>query len=829
MRHPRRAALALLALALLLPVPARGGWESLGALPAPRPTPNGLLFRGQGGAVSVTALSPEVVRVRWAPRGTFGRDHSYAVTTRDLGDPRASVRPGATLSELVTPALRVRVTHSPFRIAFLDAAGEALDEDDAERGMAHAGGEVRAWKRLRDDELVYGFGEKTGRLNKRGQGLGGYHYVMWNTDTYAYDSATDPIYVSVPFYMVMRGGRAHGVFLDNTYRSTFDVGRESRSLLSFGAEGGDLDYYLIQGPHPKQVVERYTALTGRIPLPPRWALGYNQCRWSYYPESRVRLLASTFRERRVPADVIWLDIHYMDGYKPFTWDHERFPDPARMISDLRAQGFHLVTIVDPHPKKEAGYRPYDEGLAGNHFVRNPDGSIFEGPVWPSGAEKDPGNSVFPDFTRPATRDWWGGLYKELVDQGVAGIWNDMNEPAVWIHPADTMPLEVRHDSEGRPTDHREVHNVYGMLMSRSTFEALSRLRPDTRPFVLSRASFAGGQRYAALWPGDNTADWTSLRQSLPTLMGLGLSGFAFVGSDIGGFAGVPSAELFTRWLQAGVFYPFMRAHAELSAPDHEPWSFGPMHEAVNRRVIELRYELLPQIYGVMEEASRTGVPALRPLFLEFPDDPQTWSRDDQFLFGADLLVAPVLREGARDREVYLPAGEWFDLWTGARESGGRTIRVPVMLDSLPVFVRGGAFVFRQPVVQHTGQMAGQPLLVHVYPAERSEASLYEDDGESMAFRRGESARRRFMQRREGGGVTIEVAAVEGQYRPAPRDIAFTLVGEAAASSVLADGQALAHVEPEAFTGSATGWTLRDGAIVIKVKDRPEAFHLTARR
>jgi alpha-glucosidase len=826
MPRARRVALVFVALAVLPPAPTHAGWASLGALPAPQATPSGLLFQGDGVAVSLTALSPEVVRVRWAPRGAFGRDHSYAVVTRELGDPRPSVRPGATVSEVVTPALRVRVNHSPFRIAFLDAAGESLDEDDAERGMGRAGDEVRAWKRLRDDESVYGFGEKTGRLDKRGWALGGYHYTMWNSDTYAYDSSTDPMYVSVPFCMVMRKGKAHGIFLDNTYRSTFDVGREGRSLLSFGAEGGELDYYFIQGPHPKQVIARYTALTGRIPLPPRWALGYNQCRWSYYPESRVRLLASTFRERKVPADVIWLDIHYMDGYKPFTWDHQRFPDPERMIADLRTQGFRLVTIVDPHPKKEAGYRPYDEGLAGGHFVRNPDGSIFEGPVWPSGAEKDPGNSVFPDFTRPATREWWGGLYRELVDEGVAGIWNDMNEPAVWIHPADTMPLDARHDNEGLPTDHREVHNVYGMLMTRSTFEGLSRLRPDARPFVLSRASFAGGQRYAAVWPGDNTADWTSLRQSLPTLMGLGLSGFAFVGSDIGGFAGAPSAELFTRWLQAGVFYPFMRAHAELSAPDHEPWNFGPTYEALNRRAIELRYELLPQIYNVMEEASRTGVPALRPLFLEFPEDREAWSRDDEFLFGADLLVAPVLREATMDRDVYLPPGEWFDLWTGARQAGGRTIRVRTALDSLPVFVRAGAIVFRQPVVQHTGQMSGQPLSIHLYPAARSEASLYEDDGESVAFRRGEFARRTFAQRRDGGSVTIEAGAREGRYRPAPRDLVFTVVGEPAVSSVISDAQPLARVPPEALAAAAAAWTVQGGAVVVKMRDRPEAVRLT---
>jgi alpha-glucosidase len=828
---PRQGLTRLLPLAalVLLPSLAHAGWREVGPMPPPTPSRDGLVFANGHEVVSLTVLASEVIRVRFAPSPTPGRDHSYAVLGQGPGPAGASVKAGAASSEIATSALHVLVRHSPFRIEFQDASGESLDADDASLGMASAGSAVRAWKRLRDDEQVYGFGEKAGRLNKRGWALGGYHYTMWNTDTYAWDSSTDPLYVSIPFFIVMRGGRAHGIFFDNTYRSSFDVGRDARERLSFGADGGELDYYFIQGPHPKQVVERYAALTGRIPLPPRWALGYNQCRWSYYPESRVRLLAATFRERRVPADVIWLDIDYQDGFKPFAWDAQRFPDPARMIADLRAQGFRVVTIVDPHPKKEPGYRPYDEGVAGGHFVKNKDGSLFEGPVWPSGAARNPGNSVFPDFTRPATREWWGGLYKDLLDVGVAGIWNDMNEPAVWIHPEDSMPPDTRHDGEGQPTDHREAHNVYGMLNSRSTFEGLARLRPDARPFVLTRSSFAGGQRYAAVWPGDNTADWSSLRQSLPTLMGLGLGGFAFVGADIGGFAHYPSGELFTRWLQAGVFYPFMRAHTEAATPDQEPWSFGERWLVLNRRAIELRYELLPEIYGVMEEASRSGLPALRPMFLEYPEDPQTWSRDDQFFFGGDLLVAPVLREEVTQREVYLPAGDWYDFWTGARVEGGRVLGVPVSFESLPIYVRAGAFVFRQPVVQHTGEMPGQPLLVSVYPAGTSQGSLYEDDGESLAYTRGDFARRRFSQARDARGVTIELGATEGRYRPAARNLVLTLVGEANATSVLAGNHTLSRVEPAALATTASGWTVRDGAVVVKLADSPEALRIRVER
>jgi alpha-glucosidase len=835
MKKASPAGLTLL-LALVLAAPARGGWASLGAMPAPERQGNTLLFRNAQGVVAISVLSAEIIRIRFSPASAFGRDHSYAVVNRDVGDSAASFGVAADRSSIATPALRVTVHHDPFRISFADAAGESLDEDDAERGMAFAGHEVRVSKRLRDDEHVYGLGEKTGHLDKRGAKLGGYSYAMWNSDTPGYDSSIDPIYVSVPFFLVVRKGRAHGIFLDNTFRSSFDVGKASPGLLSFGAEGGELNYYFIEGPAPRQVVERYTALTGRLPLPPRWALGYHQCRYSYYPESRVRFVASNFRERRIPADAIWLDIHYLDSYKPFTWDKARFPDPGKMIADLRGQGFRVVTILDAHPKKEAGYEPWETGLLGDHFVKNPDGSVYLGPVWPDRAERNPGPNAFPDFSKPGARDWWGGLYKSLLDLGVAGIWNDMNEPAVFVPPTWTMPLDLRHDNEGQPTDHREIHNVYGLLMTRSTFEGLARLRPRERPFVLTRATFAGGQRYAAQWPGDNTSTWADLVQSIPMLLGMGLSGLPFVGSDIGGFEKNPGAfeknpspELYTRWLQAGIFYPFMRTHTSLGTADQDPWSYGVRHEALNRRAIELRYELLPYIYNVMQEASETGVPALRPLFLEYPEDAQTYALDDEFLLGRDLLAAPVLREGASQREVYLPKGDWYDFWTGRQATGGATIQLPVSLETIPLFVRGGAFLFRQPVVQHTGEMPGQPLIVGVYPASRSEASLYEDDGESTEYKTGAFARRRFTQTRAEARAVIEVGAPEGPYRPPARDLVLSVLFDGEPKQVLLGTEPLPRRSPAELLAKTRGFSASFGLVTVRLPDRLEALRVTIER
>jgi len=814
----------LLGFCLIAPAVAGAQWASVGDTSRPVRRDNALVFRTAQGVLSVSAVAPEIVRVRFSPGSRVGRDHSYAVLPQRPASQQVWFDVGPRESHVITSALRVTIRHRPLRVAFADTDGNSLDEDDPANGIATSGRTVRVWKRLREDERVYGLGEKTGRLDKRGWKLGGYSYVMWNSDTFAYDASTDPIYASVPFFLVLRNGLAHGIFLDNTFRSSVDIGHTSEGLLAFGADGGELDYYFIQGPSPRDVIARYTSLTGRMPLPPLWSLGNQQSRWSYFPESRVRFVADNFRQRAIPADVLWLDIHHLDQYKPFTWDPERFPDPAGLVRDLRDQGFRTVTIIDPHPKKEPGYLPYDSGLAGGHFVTNPDGSIYEAPVWPSSAPRNPGPSVFPDFSRAATREWWGGLHKPLMDLGVAGIWNDMNEPAVFGTPTGTMPLDVRHDNEGQPSDHREIHNVYGMLMTRATHEGLQRIVPDERPFVLTRATFAGGQRYAALWPGDATSDWSSLRATIPMLAGLGVSGFPFVGADIGGFVGAPSAELYTRWLQLGVFYPLMRTHTSFGTPDQEPWSYGSQHEAVNRRAIELRYELLPHIYTEMQEVSTTGIPAFRPMFLDFPRDPKTYDLDEQFMFGDSLLVAPVVREAAQDREIYLPDGDWYDFWTGERHRGSAAIRVPVTLQSLPIFVRSGAFVFRQPVVQHTGEMPGQPLRVVVYPARESSVALYEDDGRTLQYREGGFARRRFTQQRDDTSCTIRVDAAEGHYRPGERSLELHIWWTAdEPSRVSAGSESLTRVSQAELESQISGWTVAGRFVIVKQPDRIEGL------
>jgi alpha-glucosidase len=807
----------VLALALLASRPLFAGFASVGDLGPPVRDGNALVFRGAAGTMTVGAVGDGIVRVRFTPAGTPPLPRSWAVTGTPAAGAPPRIEAGTDRSTLTCGPLTAVVSHTPLRVSFV-SGGETIDADDPVRGTAVSGTAVRVWKRLREDEHVYGLGEKTGPLDKRGNKLGGVAYAMWNSDTYAYGDATDPLYASVPFFLVLRKGRAHGVFLDNPYRTSFDVGKEDPGLLSFGATGGELDYYLVDGPSPKAVLERYAALTGRMPLPPLWALGYHQCRYSYFPESRLRFVARNFRERRIPADVLWLDIHFQDGYRPFTWDPERFPAPARLVGDLAAEGFRTVVIVDPHPKKEPGARVWDEGVAAGHFVKRPDGSLFEAPVWPSQAPKDPGPSVFPDFARTATRRWWGGLHEGFAALGVAGIWNDMNEPAVFDSATGTFPLDVRHDADGRATDHREVHNVYGMLMSQATYEGLLALRPSARPFVLTRATFASGQRWAAVWPGDNVSTWAHLRGSVPLLLGLSLSGFPFVGTDVGGFVGGATPDLYTRWLQSAVFAPFFRTHTAYGNPEQDPWSYGTRHEAANRRAIELRYELLPQVYTVMEEASRTGIPAMRPLFLEYPDDPRTWSRDDSFLFGRDLLVAPVLRDGAERRGVYLPEGAWHELEGGRRHAGGRDVVVPVTLDSLPVFVREGGFLFRQPVIQHTGERHGKTLTVQHWPAGApSTGELYEDEGDGFEYREGAFLRRTFVSRPSREGLLVEIGSA-GTYRPAPRALELKVKWDGPLRSVRVDGAVVPPVEATALATAERGHARTEGWVTVRLPD-----------
>ena len=736
-----------------LPALASGAWQTLGNVSQVKVLSQGIEATARGGRVRITALSANVIRIRYTRAAEFPPDHSFAVLPGAFEHPtQVRVEQSRDSATVNTGAMLVKILKTPLRIQVLDDHANVISQDQPDHPAAFNGREFRVSKSMPEDEHYFGLGDKSGPLDHRNLA-----FTMWNTDAFGWQESTDPLYKAIPFFLAMKKGAAYGIFLDNTYRTNFDFGKESRDFYSFGSDGGELDYYFFYGPDPKRVIADFTTLVGRTPLPPLFALGYQQCRYSYFPESRVQEVAGEFRRRHIPADVIYLDIDYQQNNRPFTVNRERFPTFEQMISDLRGEGFKVIAITDLHLAKLQGYKPYDEGIAHDYFVHNPDGSTFVGPVWP-------GPSVFPDFTRSEVRKWWGTLYSDFVKMGIRGFWNDMNEPSVFERADKTMPLDTVHNVEGRKTDHREIHNVFGMENARATYEGLVRLQPDVRPFVLTRAAYAGAQRYAATWTGDNSSTWNHMRISIPQLMNLGLSGYSFVGDDIGGFAGSPTPDLLTRWMELGAFNPIYRNHGTKGSRDREPWVDGEEHEAIRRKYIETRYRLLPYIYTGMEESSRSGIPLMRPMFLEYPGLESFQTNETEFMFGSDLLIAPKVDEKFEPYDVTLPPGTWYDYWTGKQVGESRLTLNPA-LDVLPVFVRGGAIITQQPLVQNTDEKPDGPIQVSVYPGPKCQGALYEDDGNTLAYTRGDFLRLQFSCEAQPDALKFNFSTAHQQFKP----------------------------------------------------------------
>ena len=748
--------------------------------------PSGIDVRVGKSLLRVEALRDDVLRVRMAEKGVLAEDASWAVlpearTNRikvAADDDNASVG-------FRTGRLHASIDRASARLTVSDLQGHVLLEDAADWPVEFRGSSYRIYKQMPEAEHYFGLGDKVGPLDRRNR-----CFTLWNTDFFRFQESDDPIYKSIPFFLTLNDGRSIGVLLDSTWRSNFDFGQGIRDVYSFGAEGRAPDYYIIYGPEPKKVVETYAWLTGKPPLPPLWAFGYQQSRYTYETEARVREIANRLRADRIPADAIYLDIDFQYKNRPFTVDTKNFPHFERMIADLRKQHLRVVTITDLHIAKapDAGYEPYDSGTAGDHFVKNADGSVYVGEVWP-------GPSVFPDFTQKTSRQWWGTLYKQFLSEGVSGFWNDMNEPSIFKVPSKTMPLTVQHriDEPGfqsRVATHAEIHNVYGMENSRGTYEGLLKLDPVHRPFVLTRATYAGGQRYAVTWTGDNTSSWNHLRLTTPMILNLGLSGFGMVGADVGGFVGTPKPELLTKWMQIAAFQPIDRNHTNKGGGNKEPWVYGPEPEAIQRRYVEERYRLLPYLYTAAEEMTRTGLPILRPLFLEFPNAtlegaPVDVSAGNEFLVGSSLIVAPALfPEQPDDYRVTLPGDNWFDYWSGtavdakffSKATDALAVTIHPTLEGLPVYVRGGSIVPTQPLVQSTSERPEGPLTLRVYPGADCNGSLYQDDGTTFDYQKGGFLRLHFSCERTSNGWKVNISAREGQYKPWWNTIRITLFG-----------------------------------------------------
>jgi len=817
------------------------GFVRLDRVTASRATANGIEIRSGTAVMQITALRDDVLRVRVGANGQLPEDASWAVlpAARTATVP---VTPNSNASEVgfKTAKLRVTVKKDPLELKVTDLDGHVIAEDFAGRPIEFHGSSFRVYMKSRPDEHYFGLGDKPGPLDRRNEA-----FTDWNTDAFGWQESSDPIYKSIPYFITFFKGKSAGIFLDNTWRTSFDFNKEYRDAFSFGSESGPLDYYILYGPEPRAVVQTWAWLTGPTPLPPLWSLGFQQSRYSYYPEAEVRRVANRLRSEQVPADVIWLDIDYQIKNRPFTVDPDKFPHFDQMIQDLKAQHLHTVVITDLHVAAlpNAGYKPYDEGMAGDHFVKRPDGSTYVGVVWP-------GKAVFPDFTQKASREWWGTLYSDFVKKGVAGFWNDMNEPAIFEVPSKTMPDDNQHRIEEpgfapRIANHLEIHNVFGMENSRGTFEGLLKLSPDVRPFVMTRASYAGGHRYAATWSGDNSATWNHLRQTTPQLVNLGLSGFSMSGADVGGFAGSPQPELLTRWLEVAAFHPIDRDHTAIETNAQEPWENGTSEDLnLRRRYIEERYRLLPYIYTTTEEMSRTGLPIMRPLFLEFPNggaggDPVDLSTGNAFLLGPDLLVAQSPYPDEVDNyTVALPVGGWYDYWTGARVASNAErkaidntvvaqpeVRIHRSLDTLPVFVRAGAIVPEQPLVQSTDEKPEGPLTLRVYPPtgvnKDCSGSLYLDDGLSYAFKNGQFFRLGFTCRLSAQGLIVIVAPPTGSFAPWWKLLSIEVYG----ASRPATGASASALDGSDASTISTGYDAEHHKITALIPDTGKGLQL----
>ncbi|MBB5635975.1 alpha-glucosidase [Pedobacter cryoconitis] len=675
----------------------------------------------------VTVYSPAVIRVRLDQKD-LGKDFSYAVISKPVKT-NVTITQNEQEITVKTDSLKARITKKPYSITFYTLDDKVISQDEKGLTTSWVSNEVTTYKKMQEGERFVGLGEKTGNLDRKGSG-----YTNWNFDAYGYSTGQDPIYSTIPFYMGIHHGLNYGIFLDNTYQSDFNFGASNNRFSSFGAQGGEMNYYFIYHQRLADIITSYTALTGRMNLPPLWSLGYQQNRYTYYPETEVFRIAQTLREKKIPADGITLDIHYMDQYKLFTWDKSRFPNPLAMNKKLAAMGFTTTVIVDPGIKVEKGYQAYESGLKENIFIKYPDSTNYSGQVWP-------GWCNFPDFTSEKGRSWWRNEVKFFANTGVSGIWNDMNEIATW---GNKMPNNVLFDYDGAIASHKQAHNVYGLQMARSSYEGAKASMGNKRPFILTRAGYAGLQRYTAIWTGDNRPEEDHMLLGVRLINSLGLSGVPFAGMDIGGFIGTPGNSLFARWVQIGAFNPYFRNHAAVNTQSSEPWTHGEEVLEVSRNYINLRYKLMPYLYSTFFEATQNGLPVMRTLAIDYTFDAKVFDTQfqNQYLFGKSFMVLPF--ESTKEfGNAYFPKGLWYDLYTDETQTGGTEKILRLSKNKLPVYVKESSIVPMQSLVQSTQEKPADTLVLHIYRGALTNSFVYyEDDGQTFNYEKGDFYKRK---------------------------------------------------------------------------------------
>ena len=700
------------------------------AITSYRKIPGGIEGKTRFTRFEIKAWSANTIRVRITKEKTFN-SVQYALAADTGSFYPAVVNNKDKQIEIVTPALTCVVEQSPyFRVIFKNAAGEIIQEDmpGAGFGTSWLGDKVSLYKKMQEGERFLGLGEVLGPLDKRGMA-----FTLNNTDTYKYGDSRLSMYISIPFYIGVHHQQVYGLYFNNTWKTQFNFGISTPQFSSINADGGEADYFFFYDQSISGILNQYSTITGKMPLPPKWSLGYHQSRCSYYPQSNVEILGETFRRKQIPVDGIVLDADYQQDYEPFRVNKERFPDLPGLSRKLESMNISLTASVYPGVKLDSTYNSYTDGLKNEVFIKYADGSLFE-------TEIAPLRCYLPDYTNPKTREWWIRKMKWMEENGIRGYWNDMNEPAVG---GSYLPDNLLFDFDGRKAAAPEAKNVYGFQMARSSYEAALRFGKDKRPFVLTRSAFAGVQRYAAVWSGDNMATNEGLLSGVLLNSQMGLSGMPFVGPDLGGYIGDGSKDLFKRWMQVGVFSPYLRNHKEFFATANEPWSYGEEAEAISKTYIGFRYRLMPYLYSKFYEAAQTGLPVARSLALDYPFDTPVYDNtyQYQFLFGDAIMVVPVTTE-EKSKKVYLPDGGWYDLFTDLLYSGNREIISGTPAYSIPLFVKSSAIILVQGLVQSTRDKASDTLQIHVYKGTTNNRFLfYEDAGEGNGYKEGEFAKR----------------------------------------------------------------------------------------
>lgn len=699
----------------------------------------------------IEVYNDNIIRVRISKENKFSK-FSYLLDEKAI-----SMKTNFTISEhrgyitLNTRLISLEIEKEPvFRIIFRTRDGQMINEDFPGKGFGTGfiGNSSTIYKKLQEGERFIGLGEALGNLDKRGSG-----YTLNNTDTYKYGDPRLSMYTNVPFYIGIHHNTIYGLFSHNTYKSFFNFGLSTPDFTSITLSGGDVDYFFMYDTTVAGILANYTFLTGRMPLPPMWSLGYHQSRCSYFPQSNVEILAETFRKKKLPADCIVLDADYLFEYEPFRISTGRFPDMKGLTGKLSDLGFEVTASVNPGIKRDSTYFAHIDGLKKGVFVKYADGNLYTADIAPS-------TNNYPDFTNPEARVWWIDHMKFLPENGIHGYWNDMNEPAVG---GSYLPDNLMFDFDGHKANALEAKNVYGMLMARSSYESAIKYGGNRRPFILTRSGYAGVQRYAAVWTGDNTAKDEFLLGGTLLNTQMGLSGIPFVGDDIGGYIGTTTKELFTRWMQVGMFQPFARNHKEAFSNANEPWSYGEEAEAISRTFMEFRYRLLPYFYSKFFEATQTGMPIARSLAIENPFDNMIYQSpyQYQFLCGDAIMVVPVTTQD-KIKSYYLPQGEWFNLYTDDVYTGQHEYMAEVTYHEIPLFVKASSVIPMQTVIQNTKEEPSDTLFIHLYNGqEKNTFTYYEDDGYTNEYKSGEFNKRLF--EFDPTNRTITINKQEGSY------------------------------------------------------------------